>query len=184
MQFAVSLPTALATVGAAVLSVLVVVALTRMNGLMSFAKMAPHDFAATIAVGSLLATAATGSIPVGQALVALAAVFATQRALQRWRRHGGTRLTDNAPMLVMAGSQVLEDNLDAAGMSREDLWAKLREANVTHPSQVYAVVLEATGDVSVLHGDTDAHQLDAGLLDGVRGLPEDRPASWTATATS
>ncbi len=186
MQFAVSLPTALATVGASVLSILVVVALTRMNGLLSFAKMAPHDFAATIAIGSLLATAATGSIPVGQALVALAAVFGTQRALQHLRRHGGTRMTDNQPLLLMAGDEILTENLDTAGLALDDLWAKLREANVTDTRQVYAVVLEATGDVSVLHGDTATAQLDTTLLDGVRGCPDEatRPSSWTRSPTS
>lgn len=184
VQFAVSIPTALATVGASVVAVFAVVLLTRLNGLLSFAKMAPHDFAATIAIGSLLATAATGSIPVGQALVALGAVFATQRVLQRWRRHGGMRVIDNAPLLLMAGPEVLEDHLDAAGITQEDVVAKLREANVTDPEQVHAVVLEATGDVSVLHGDTTADQLDTGLLAGVRGCPDDadRPASWTTSS--
>ncbi len=186
VQFAVSIPTALATAGASVLGVLVVVVLTRMNGLLSFAKMAPHDFAATIAIGSLLATAAAGSIPVAQALVALAAVFATQRVLQRWRRHGGARLTDNEPMLLMAGSEVLEENLRSTGITRDDLVAKLREANVTDPRQVYAVVLEATGDVSVLHGETARAQLDTSLLDGVRGCPDEttQPTSWAAGTTS
>lgn len=186
MQFAVSIPTALATVGASVLAVLVVVLLTRLNGLLSFAKMAPHDFASTIAIGSLLATAAAGSIPVGQAVAALVGVFATQWALQRWRRHGGMQFVDNAPLLLMAGADVLEDNLARAGIARDDLRAKLREANVTHPRQVYAVVLEATGDVSVLHGETAAAQLDAGLLAGVRGCPgaDAQPSSWSGSPTS
>ncbi|WP_420433812.1 YetF domain-containing protein [Hyphobacterium sp.] len=50
-------------------------------------------------------------------------------------------------------------------MTEADLYAKLREANVLEMSAVRAAVLEQTGDVSVLHGDTS---LDNAILDGVR----------------
>lgn len=184
MQFLADAPTLLATLGAAALAVVAVVVLTRLNGLLTFAKMAPHDFASTVAVGSLLATTATGGVPVLQGLAGLVGVYLTQRVLQRWRRAGGRTVTDNEPLLLMAGSEVLDDHLEKAGMARADLLTKLREANVTDPSQVYAVVLETTGDVSVLHGDTAGRQLDVGLLDGVHGQPDEPPSSWTATTTS
>lgn len=184
MQFTVDTSTALATLGAAALAVIAVIILTRLNGLLSFAKMAPHDFASTVAIGSLLATTATGAVPVLQGMAGLVGVYATQRAFQWWRRYGGHRWTDNTPVLLMAGDEVLEDNLHAAGMAHPDLVAKLREANVTDPTQVHAVVLETTGDVSVLHGDPESGRLDPSLLEHVRGLPEgaDRPASWVRTA--
>ena len=69
---------------------------------------------------------------------------------------------------------------------RADLVAKLRESNVTHPRQVMAVVLETTGDVSVLHSDEAGAQLDTRLLENVRGLPDplDAPAGWDTAATS
>ena len=47
-----------------------------------------------------------------------------------------------------------------------DLVAKLREANVLDFSSVRAVVFEATGDISVLHGEGP---LDERLLAGVQG---------------
>ncbi len=50
-------------------------------------------------------------------------------------------------------------------MTRSDVYAKLREANVIALDQALAVVLESTGNVSVLHGDGP---LDRRLLDGVR----------------
>ena len=51
-------------------------------------------------------------------------------------------------------------------MTRSDVLAKLREANVLAMTDVRAVVLETTGDISVLHGDA---QVDDILLAGVRG---------------
>ena len=51
-------------------------------------------------------------------------------------------------------------------MARSDLVAKLREANVLDLKQVRAVVLETTGDVSVLHGDV----LDEILVENVKRI--------------
>ena len=49
--------------------------------------------------------------------------------------------------------------------------AKLREANVIDFSQVKAVVLESTGDISVLHTSNDDIELNNDLLEGVRKKP-------------
>ncbi len=65
---------------------------------------------------------------------------------------GVTRLVDTRPLLLMDGTEVLCDNLRRANVTEADLRAKLREANVTRWSQVRAIVMELTGDVSVLHG--------------------------------
>ena len=47
--------------------------------------------------------------------------------------------------------------------------AKLREANVFELSEVKAVVLETTGDISVLHSDSKKKIEDC-LLEGVKGV--------------
>ena len=67
----------------------------------------------------------------------------------------------------MKGENILYDNLHATNMSEEDLMAKLREANVIELSEVKAVILETTGDVSVLHGSSDK-DVDAILLQNIR----------------
>ena len=53
-------------------------------------------------------------------------------------------------------------------MTRADLLAKLREANVLSFHQVHAVVMETTGDVSVLHGTGDEDTDIDAMIDGVR----------------
>ena len=75
---------------------------------------------------------------------------------------------DNEPLMIMWGQDILEDNLKAAKMTRSDLMAKLREANVLRMEQVQAVIFEQTGDVSVLHGEGP---VDETLIAGVRGRP-------------
>ena len=57
----------------------------------------------------------------------------------------------NTPILLMQDGQVFEENLKKCLVSKSDLMAKLREANVLQLSEVRAVVFETTGDISVLH---------------------------------
>ena len=45
---------------------------------------------------------------------------------------------------------------------------QLQRASVEHAREVRAVVLETTGDISVLHGDPDGPPLETPLLTGVR----------------
>lgn len=68
----------------------------------------------------------------------------------------------------MDGPQILHENLRRARVPETDLIAKLREANVLNLDQVRAVVLETTGDISVLHGGPDGPDLEPTLLTGVR----------------
>lgn len=156
-----------------------VIVLARLHGLRSFAKMAPHDFATTVAVGSVVAGTAMASVPMFQGMAALVGLFLAQRLYQRWRMRGGDRFTDNAPVLLMRGRAVQWQALHATGVTADDLRAKLREANVLHYGQVRAVVLESTGDIAVLHGSDD-EALDPDLLADVRGVDadDDPPESW------
>ncbi|RVT82298.1 DUF421 domain-containing protein [Rhodobacteraceae bacterium CCMM004] len=149
-------------------AVAVVIALTRIVGLRSFSKMSAFDFAATVAVGSILAAIVTdpdGDLAV--TLGALAALFAVQ-AVVGWARRASGRVeaaVDNRPLILMRDGEILEDNLTAGGVTLGDLKGKLREANALDRSRVRAVVLETTGDISVLHGDGP----DVGwLLEGLR----------------
>ena len=149
--------------------------IVRIVGLRSFTKMAGFDFALTVAVGSVIAaTLLSQDQPVLRGVAALAILFAVQWIAARLRADVPAirGALDNAPLMLMDGAEVLEDNLRAARVTRADLMAKLREANVLDLSEVRAVVLEATGDVSVLHGPAGGTPLDrATLLDGVRAQP-------------
>ncbi len=145
-----------------------VVVLARVVGLRSFAKMSAFDFVATVATGSLLASAATSSDPAGfaRAIAAMTALFAAQWAIawarQRWEpvRH----LIDNRPRVLLKNGEFDDRALAETRVARSDIWAKLREADVDTKAEVDAVVLEATGEFSVLSGD----ELSDEMLDDVR----------------
>ncbi|WP_375270364.1 DUF421 domain-containing protein [Sphingomonas sp.] len=142
--------------------------LVRIVGLRSFSKMTAFDFVITLATASLLATAATvtGWAAYVQAMVAILALLATQVALallRRWR--AARRVMENTPVLLMHEGAFIDAALRSTRVSRSDVMAKLRAANVHDLAQVRAVVLETTGDISVLHGGPVA----AALLDDVEG---------------
>ena len=145
---------------------------TRLAGLRSFSKLSSFDFAITVAIGSVVATVILAEDPpLVQGVIGLASLFAIQSIVSVLRNRSGRvrRAVDNTPLLLMAGDEVIAENLREARMTRDDLRAKLREANVLHPDQIRAVVMESTGDVSVLHAPADGPALDLDVLRNVKG---------------
>ena len=149
-----------------------VIFFTRISGLRSFSKMSSFDFAMTVAVGSLIASAIlTEDPPLLQAVIAMGALYALQIGIAKLRGVSPLvdNMVDNQPILLMKGPQILDENLKATKVTPDDLRAKLREANVTDYNQIKAVVLETTGDISVLHTVDSSLILDDDLLTNVKG---------------
>lgn len=152
------------------IAVLWTVLLVRLVGLRAFSKMNSFDFVATIATGSLIAQAGTRVewSEFLQAMTAIAGVFLVQyllaQARQRWDRVG--KIISNEPVLLMDRGKFLEKAMAETRVSQSNMVEKLRAAGVTEVSQVRAVVLETTGDISVIKGD----DIDEKLLEGVRRI--------------
>ena len=145
---------------------------TRLAGLRSFSKLSSFDFAITVAIGTILAsTILMRNPPLLQGIIGLGMLYGIKLMVSILRRRYASisALVDNTPVLLMAGEEVLHENMRKEQMTMDDLRAKLREANVIHPGQIRAVVMETTGDVSVLHADPDGPALDPDLLRDVDG---------------
>lgn len=154
-----------------IMALIWVVMLIRLNGLRSLSKMTSFDFVMTIALGSLVASASqsTSWLEFTQPLGAMLGLFLAQWAMARLRqRWSSFDALQNRPAILMLDGEVLHDALKRTRVAESDLLAKLREANVLDIAQVRAVILETTGDVSVLHGD----HLEAELISGVCGAPK------------
>ena len=145
-----------------------VVVLIRLNGLRSLSKMTNFDFVMTVALGSLVAGAAQASDwkAFAQAMVAMAGLFLVQFLAARIRKSSDSAedAMQNDPVFLMRNGEFCDAALKNTRVAKSDLIAKLREANVLDYGQVRAVVLETTGDVSVLHGD----HLDETLIENVK----------------
>ena len=147
-----------------------IIVLVRLVGLRSFSKMTSFDFIVTVACGSLLAGAAQadGWNAFLQSNAAMAGLLFCQFIAARARKDSQAvhAVLQNEPVLLMRDGKILDHALEATRVSRDDLIAKLREANVLEYDKVCAAVLETTGDVSVIHGD----DMDERLIEGVRDL--------------
>ncbi len=145
------------------------IALTRVAGLRSFSKMSSTDFATTVAIGSVIASLVLKPQPSLLAgAMALSTLYGIQAAVTWGRRHARwvTRSIDNEPLLLMAGPRMIEAHLKKARVTTNDLHAKLREAGIAHPDDVFAVVMETTGSVSVIKA---TQKTDAAIFSDVRG---------------
>lgn len=154
---------------AAISIYLYILLITRIAGKRTFAKMSSFDFAVTIAMGSILADAVNKPVSsLMPAFVSLALLAFLQVLFAKIlsSSDGAEKLMTNTPILLMKDGEIFEKNLKKALVSRADLMAKLREANVLQLSQVRAVVFETTGDISVLH-TTDDTTIDAVIMEDV-----------------
>lgn len=147
-----------------------IVVITRIIGLRSFAKFTSYDFAFTVAVGSILASTLTSSTSIAHGVLAIFSLLSISYVFSYLRKRipALSSLLSNKPLLLMDKSEILYENLEAARIEKSQLIAKLREANVLRFEQVEAVVLESTGDISVLHTSKDSIVLQPELLEGVR----------------
>ena len=140
----------------------------RVLGQRTLASMSSFDMAAIIALGAVIGRAILGYTPTLAAgllgLVTLLALQAITGQIRRLRR--GAQLVNSRPVLLMAGQEMLRDNLARSHVVEEEVRAKLRLAGIRHPSEVACVVLESTGQISVLRR---GQPIDPALLDGVAG---------------
>jgi uncharacterized membrane protein YcaP (DUF421 family) len=150
------------------IAVIWIVIVVRVVGLRAFSKMTAFDFVVTVATGSLLAGASQATSWPGflQPTIAIASLLGVQYLVAQGRLHSSKfqAAVQNTPVLLMSDGKILDSALSATRVTKDDLIAKLREANALDFSEVRAVVLETTGDISVLHGSN----LNEQLLDGVQ----------------
>ena len=149
----------------------VLILYSRIAGLRTFSKMAAFDFVMTVAIGSVVAGTMLFDGPsLLRGVATLTTVFVLQIGTAALRKRAGwfAGAVDNDPIVLMTRDGMIEENLRKTHVTESDVWAKLREANVIQTAEVRAVVLEATGDISVLHGEPDGPELEACLLSDVR----------------
>ena len=154
--------------------ILYVILLTRVVGLRSFSKMTNFDFVITVASGTVLAGMGRATDWQGfvQAAVVMLVLFVVQWIIAKIRKKSDTfeEAIQNDPVLLMVDGRFCTEAMTETRVSRSDIIAKLREANVLSYDAVCAVILETTGDISVMHGDA----VDPNILEGVRDLRENK----------
>jgi len=142
---------------------------TRVFGLKSFSKMTGFDFVNTVAIGNVFAMTIATSNPkllLGIALIGLLYLANYLMSLLRFKSKASRKHLDNNPVLIMKNGKLMTENIKKVKITEDEIRGKLREANVLRLSQVKAMILETTGDISVLHTDDDT-EIEDYLLEGV-----------------
>ena len=134
----------------------IVIIITRVFGLRTFAKMSSFDFASTIAIGSVLASIILNNnyslMKGGVVLFTIIGFKALFSFLVR-KVDIFNRIFTNKPQLIMWDGRIIHRALKKCNIGEDNLLAKLREANVHDLRNVKAVIFESTGDVSVIHNN-------------------------------
>ncbi|WP_282776422.1 MULTISPECIES: YetF domain-containing protein [unclassified Nocardia] len=163
----ISVEGALAVVFATAGMYLVMVVLVRLLGQRVLSGMSSFDLVAVIAFGAVIGRAALGDSPrLAGGVVALVTLMTIQALVGVVR---GTRVGSrvvNRPVLLMAGREVLESHLRTCHVSRSELHSRLRQAGISRPDDVGAVIFEPSGGISVLRSD---RPIDPSLLADVVG---------------
>lgn len=142
---------------------------TRLMGLRSFSKLSSHDFAMTVGVGSILASTILSDSPsLLQGLFAVAVLFVMQALVSIIRRRikSMKALIDNQPIIIMGHGSYFESNLKEAKLSRSDVQEVLRKNGIKSKTEVFAVIMETTGDLSVIKHNEQTPDWD--LFDDIR----------------
>ena len=138
-------------VGVAAYATLVV--LLRLSGKRTLGKLNAFDFVATVALGSVLATAVLDPQTSWlAALTAMAVLVGAQFVVARvttWLPRGRW-FVNASPTLVVREGRVLEEELRRVRLTRGELDQALRSGGQGSVTQVAAVVLEPDGSLSVI----------------------------------
>jgi uncharacterized membrane protein YcaP (DUF421 family) len=158
---------------------LIVVALLRIVGQRTLAKMSGFDVIFTVTLGSLVATVAlTSDISVSEGFTALVVMLALQEGL-RWLQarylimHHAVR---EPPRVLVWNGQLLEDRLRDVSVSADEIRAAVRKAGHRSISEVQVVVLENDGDWSVIAKSDQPSDESAFYGLPIPGRPHNSPA--------
>lgn len=141
--------------------------ITRVVGQRVFMKLSTFDMLIVIVLGAIMGRAMMGHTPTVSAavivmllLLVLEFMFGMLSRSTRWERR-----INNQPVLLLADGEFLIDELRRTHITRSDVYARLRAAGIHSLSDVAIVVLERTGDISVLRAGT---AIDRDMLVGIR----------------
>ena len=142
--------------------------LTRLLGQRVLAGLSGFDLVVVIIAGAIVGRATLGPLPTASSgLVALVTLLTLEGLVGQLRRAPRwNRLLNNDAVLLMAGSALLSDTLSHYRITEAELRSRLRRAGIRNDDEVAAVILEPTGELSVLRR---GFLVDPAMLRDVRG---------------
>tara|TARA_R110002020_G_C16130361_1_gene761082 strand:- start:196 stop:726 length:531 start_codon:yes stop_codon:yes gene_type:complete len=141
------------TVVLTVLGYLAMVFLLRISGKRTLSKMNAFDFVVTIALGSCLASISLNkNITLVDGVLAISLFIVMQYIFTflSVRFKGFKSLVTSQPAIVFYQGEFLDDEMKKQRLTREELYSACRLKGYANLDQVHLIVLESTGDLSVI----------------------------------
>lgn len=138
----------------------------RLSGKRTLAKMNAFDLVVTVALGSTLATIVLSTdVALAEGILAFATLIGLQYAVA-WgsnRVPALARLVKSEPRLLFHDGRFLEGALRAERVTRDEVLAAIRQSGTSSIDEVRSVILETSGEFSVLGppGPRDSSLLDS-----------------------
>lgn len=143
----------------------------RISGKRTLAKMNAFDFIVTIALGSMLGGLILNkSIPLVEGIVAMTLLVFLQYMITYFsvRNKSFKNLVSSSPTLLLYKGELLHTEMKKERITETEIKKAAREAGVADLSGIDAIVLEATGDITVIK---KANESEHRILSDIGNLP-------------
>ncbi len=155
-----------------VLAYIALLVLLRSFGKRSLSKMNAFDFIITIALGSTMATVSlTKNVALADGVLAFLLLLGLQFSIT-WlsvRNKAVKGLVTSTPALLFYKGQLLHSVMKKERITIEEVYAKVREHGYSSLKEVEVIVLETTGDITIIK---QAHEEDPAALQNVKHFKE------------
>jgi uncharacterized membrane protein YcaP (DUF421 family) len=150
------------------------VLMLRISGKRTLSKLNAFDLVVTVALGSTLATVLTSKdVPLVDGIAALGLLVGLQYAVawgaRRWPRMN--RIAKSEPRVLFHRGRFARDAMGAERVTEDEVLAAVREASVASLDEVEVVILESSGDISVVRRPDGPETGPRAALRGVRFGP-------------
>ncbi len=132
---------------------IILILMLRISGKRTLAKMNAFDFVVTIALGSILGSVILNkSVPLVEGILAAALLIALQYGITYFsvRNKSFKDFISSNPTLLLYKGELFPQAMQKMRISKPEINKAVREAGFTDLSNVDAIVLESTGDISVI----------------------------------
>jgi len=124
----------------------------RISGKRTLAKLNAFDFIVTVTLGSTLSSMMLRKVPLAEGALALAVFIALQYLLALLARSSQKmeHFINSKPILLYYNGVFYEDAMTREGITKNEIYAEIRNFRMERLDKVRAVVLELNGEISVI----------------------------------
>ena len=130
-------------------------------GKRSISSLSMHDYVVTIAMGSIVATTITSKdASLIDGMIGLLILLTLQFLVTFLARKDSRffRALNSTPSVLFLEGEFITKNLKANRMTQDEVYSAIREQGQTTSDQIYAVIIESNGNLSVIKSASDEYK--------------------------